>query len=131
MNNSEESRLRVPPVQRFAGPQHAFDLKQIAQDLRAEAHAGQSGHRQITLLQHGAVTMVAFAFESGGSMPEHSAQGLVTIQIIEGDFEIATSDETHHLKTGSMLVLWPNVRHNATAVTAGTMLLTVTMEKTD
>ncbi len=130
MNNSDESRLRVPPVQRFAGPQHAFDLKRIAQDLRAEVHDGQSGHRQITLLQHGAVTMVAFAFESGGSMPEHSARGLVTIQIIEGDFEIATPDETHQLTTDAMLVLWPGVRHNVTARTAGTMLLTVTLEKT-
>lgn len=128
MENSKDSRLRVPPAERFAGSQHAFDLKQIVADLRAEEHQGQNGHRQRTLMHHGAVTMVVFAFENGGVLADHAAHGLVAIQILEGDFAIETPEATHRLQTGSLLTLRPDVRHSVTAHAAGALLLTVTME---
>lgn len=128
MKNSEDSRLRVPPSERFAGPQHAFELKQVVAELRAEEHKGQKGHRQVTLMQRGAVTMVAFAFESGGVLADHAARGLVAIQILDGDFAIETPEESYRLEAGSMLVLQPNVRHSVTAHAQGALLLTVTME---
>lgn len=131
MKNSDDSRLRVPPSERFAGPQHAFELKQVVAELRAESHEGQKGHRQMTLLQHGAVTMVVFAFQNGGVMADHAARGLVTIQVIEGDFAIETPDATHRLQENSLLVLQPDVRHSVTAHAEGAFLLTVTMEPTE
>lgn len=129
MENFENGRLRVAPSERFAGEQHAFELKRVVAELRAENHPAQSGHRQMTLLHQGAVTMVVFAFENGGVMADHAAHGLVTIQVIEGDFAIETPAQSHRLAAGSLLVLQPDVRHSVTAHAAGAFLLTVAMER--
>src|SRR5687767_3222010 len=91
MENSmseQETRLRPHPAERFAGECHVFDLNRALDELRAEAHAAKSGHRQVTIFHRAPVTKVLFAFEPGGQIAEHAAHGLVTIHAIEGRFTV-------------------------------------------
>jgi len=49
MEDQEPGRLRQHPEPRFAAPQHAFNLEEVAARLKKELHAGEAGHRQETL----------------------------------------------------------------------------------
>lgn len=122
---NQETRLREAPAERFAGPEHFFDLNAQVTELARECHEGQHGHRQITLHHQGPVAMVLFAFEAGGEMKDHSANGLVTIHALEGALEVRTPQKTHVLTAGTMVVLDPKVVHNVRASQASRMLLTV------
>jgi quercetin dioxygenase-like cupin family protein len=126
---SEQVRLRSHPATRFAGDSHVFDLSESLQQLRAEAHPAQSGHRQMTIFHRAPVTQVLFSFDAGGEMTNHAANGLVTIHVLEGHFSVPCDSQTHELNAGMMLVLSPNVRHSVRAVEPGAMLLTVHSEK--
>ena len=126
--SEQESRLRPHPVGRFAGEIHVIDLKQALRELRGEAHASTHGHRQVTLLHRAPVTQVLFAFEAGGEMPEHAANGLVTIHVLEGHMAIEAAGETHELGAGTVLALSPGVRHSLRAREASAVLLTVHLE---
>lgn len=122
-------RLRTPPAERFAGSKHLFSLSDALAELRAEDHPARSGHRQVTLLQRGAVTQVLFSFDPGGHLQEHSASGLVTIHALEGVVRVEAEGVDHELTAGSVLILDPDVPHDVRASERSAMLLTVHLEK--
>lgn len=121
-------RLRVAPVERFAGDSRVLDLRAELARLRAEPHPGVRGHRQVALFHRPPVGYVLFSFEAGGVLKRHAADGLVTIQVLEGRLVLEVEGRDHDLGAGEVLILNPNVPHAVRAVEAGAMLLTVHME---
>lgn len=119
------TRPRSHPNERFAAPQHLLDLTQSIEKLRAEAREGQHGHRQMTLFHRAPVTLVLFAFEKDGELADHAANGLVTIQVLDGALAVQAEEQNHELRSGNALVLDPNVRHSVRALEPSAMLLTV------
>jgi len=126
--NQQQERLRPAPIERFAGQSHVFDLNRVLGELRAEAHAAESGHRQVTIFHRVPVAKVLFAFDAGGALPKHSTHGLVTIHVLEGRFMVQADGNDHELHAGQILILNPDVPHDVRASEASAMLLTVHME---
>jgi len=124
----EQARLRPAPAERFAGPEHVYDLADIAAQLRAEPHPAAGGHRQMTIVHHGSVALVLFDFEADGRLVDHVADGLVTIQTLAGLVAVRTSEADHQLGAGSLLVLSPGVAHDLHASVPSQVLLTVHLE---
>jgi len=124
-----KGRLRRQPLERFAGPEHVFNLAAMAGMLWREDHPAADGHRQLTLYHKDELTLVLFDFEAGSMLADHEADGYVTIQTISGELEVSTPAATRHLPPGSLLVLVPGVRHDVTARVASQMLLTVYLVK--
>lgn len=125
MSASNPDRLRTPPRERFTGDTKRFDLERVYEKLAEEAHGAVDGHRQITLFKRGATTVIAFLFEEGGYLPEHSADGVATLHVLEGRLHVETPDERHGLEDNGMLVLRPGVPHSVDAEEAAKMILTV------
>ena len=124
----ERPRLRRAPVERFAGPEHRYDLAELAVQLRAEPHPATDGHRQMTIAHHGPVALVLFDFEADGRLVNHLADGLVVIQALIGQIDVRTSEANHRLDAGSLLVLSPGVAHDLHASVPSQVLLTVHLE---
>lgn len=123
----DEERKRRQPAERFVGSEHLFDLFASTDDLRKEVEPARRGHRQITLFHHGGVSVVLFDFEAGGRLPDHAADGVVTIQTIGGMIDVATRETTRELPAGSLLVLEPNIVHDVVAHVPSQVLLTVNL----
>lgn len=126
--DGDGERLRPPPSERFAGPSHHLSLRQALADLRAETKEARNGHRQITLFHRAPVTQVLFSFEPGGHLAEHSARGLVTIHVVEGQLQVGAEGQEHTLSAGELLILDPDVPHDVRSTGDGAMLLTVHLE---
>jgi quercetin dioxygenase-like cupin family protein len=122
---SSTDRLRPHPQERFSAPAQLLDLQQSARELRAEPHHAVEGHRQIALFRRGPVTLVQFVFEPGGILPEHSAEGVVTIHVLAGHLVVVAEDEAHQVRPGQVLALAPGVPHTVRAEAASEVLLTV------
>jgi quercetin dioxygenase-like cupin family protein len=125
MSQASESRLRPHPAERFEANEHYFDLKQAVAGLLQEPHAAQQGHRQITLNHYGDVTIVLIAFEAGSSLPDHVAEGLETIQILDGAVTVRVDNQTMDIGAGHLLVLNPGVHRSMQAKEDSQILLTV------
>ena len=121
----DEERLRESPRERFGSAENMFDMAEALRKLRGEASPERAGHKQITLDQYGPVTVVLFAFDEGGSLKDHKAAGVVTIQVLEGDLTVRTDAQEYKLGPKTMVMLSPNVRHSLDANTACAVLLTV------
>jgi quercetin dioxygenase-like cupin family protein len=118
-----ESRLRPPPAERFAGPEHRLDIGEALTALRSERHPPVNGHRQITLFHHGPVRLVLFAFDAGGRLPEHRAPGFVTIHVLRGSLLVRTPRQAYELAAGQVLALDPDIPHDVEAGEESDMLL--------
>ena len=127
--SESKDRLRPPPAERFAGPEHRIDLAASLEALRGEAHDGAKKHRQITVLHKGPLRIVLFAFDKGGSLPSHRAPGSVVIHTLRGKIQVSTLNERYELAKGQMLLLDPEVVHDVTAEEESDMLLTITVSE--
>ncbi|HMN41269.1 MAG TPA: AraC family ligand binding domain-containing protein [Phycisphaerales bacterium] len=124
----ESERLRQHPAERFAAPQHHYNLHEVATRLGREAEAGQAGHRQETLYKHGATTVALFLFGHLTRLPAHRAGGVVVIQVLEGHIQVTAEDRAHDLHAGHLLALAPGVEHDVLAREVSRMLLTVHLD---
>ncbi len=129
MTSTDPGRLRPPPRERFTGDTLAFDLDQVFDELASESFHEIDGHHQIALFKDGNSTVIAFLFDTDGYLPDHQADGFVTIQVIEGRLNISTPDEEYDLGTGGLLLFRPGVPHDVLATEPSKMLLTVHLER--
>ena len=123
--SAPKDRLRPPPAERFAGPEHHIDLAGSLEALRREPHDSANKHRQITVFHKGPLRIVLFTFEAGGSLPSHRAPGAIVIHTLRGRIHVKTLNESYQLSTGQMLLLDREVVHDVTAQETSDMLLTI------
>ncbi|CAN5346727.1 hypothetical protein BH11ARM1_BH11ARM1_08070 [soil metagenome] len=119
---------RIPPRERFAQSALQFNFQEEALNLVKEQRPSSLGHRQVALYKLDHVTVALFCFEKGGSLPQHKAKGVVTIQVSEGRIVVSTNDDQHSLGAGDLLVLAPLVQHDVISEEPSTMILTVCQE---
>lgn len=125
--SSPNDRLRPPPSERFAGPEHHIDLAAALQSLHSEHHESTERHRQITVFHKGPLRIVLFAFEAGAGLPSHRAPGFVVIHALRGRLSVKTLNNSFELAAGQLVTLDPEVVHDVTAAEASDMLLTISI----
>jgi quercetin dioxygenase-like cupin family protein len=112
---------------RFESESEAIDLNQLGSELLAHARDSKRGHAQKTLCKHDGFTAALFAFNAGGSLPEHQANGSVTIHVLAGTLIVGTPEKQHPLTANHLLRLQPGVRHSVEAQSDSIMLLHVSL----
>ena len=119
----KHGRRRVPPVQRFSGVERAFNIDAAFAELPAESTSRQ-GHMQKALYRLGPTTTAIFAFEKGGRIDKHTAEGEAIIHVLSGHLTIQTATTAHDLKTNDLLMLDPGVPYTFKAIQPTRMLMT-------
>ncbi len=117
-------RLREHPADRFAEAVIEADLNEAFEQLPRQSSTGQPG-MQKAILRRGSVTTAIFAFEAGGTIPEHTAPGEVMIHCLAGRILINAPDGEHALEPNRMLFLAPGTPHDVRAEEASRMVLHV------
>lgn len=120
-----DERLRPHPSARLSGPAVPLNLPDLARALHAEPHPSTHGHRQAGLIHRGPLRLVLFAFDAGGSLPEHRAPGHVVIQCLRGRLEVEAAGARQEIGGGEAVILDPDVPHSVRAAEESDMLLTV------
>ena len=93
--SEQNERIRQHPEERFHPPQLQLDLGEIAAKLLAEPLPETRNHRQETLYRHGPLTVALFVFDRGASMPQHVAEGVVTVQVLQGRLKMSAEGQIH------------------------------------
>ena len=83
------------------------------------------GRTARTLVKEGPLRLTLIAIAPGGELPEHDADGTISVHVIEGRIDFAAAGRRHALGAGDVLVLGAGVRHSARSDDGGTFLLTV------
>jgi quercetin dioxygenase-like cupin family protein len=103
---------------------HYLDLDAEAAKLQAKL----PGHRRQseTIAREAGVSLVIMAMEGGDVLKEHSADGVVTIHLLDGHATVTTGGQPLDLRPGQLVLMQPSVRHDLRAEEQSVVLLTIT-----
>lgn len=93
--------------------------------LPAETQFAANGIVSRTLFRTPATRVVLFGFAEGQELSEHTSTSQAIIQILSGACEFSLGGQPHHLKTGDLLYMPPNLPHAVKATEPFSMLLTL------
>jgi quercetin dioxygenase-like cupin family protein len=116
----------MPSIQRpLAGDVLVFDLREEQERAADPSLVQRSGRNARTLLRDGPLRVTLVVLGPGGEIPEHQAEGPITVQVVQGRIRLGAGDEEYHIGPGQLLTAGPGVRHRVASDQGGVFLLTV------
>lgn len=110
-------------------PLHADVLKfDLAEEEQAATHPEtleRDGRSSRTLLKDGALRVTLIVLGPGGGIPDHTAQGPVTVHPLRGTLEVTVGNETHTVAPDGFLAFGAGVTHAVQSEDGAAFLLTV------
>jgi quercetin dioxygenase-like cupin family protein len=115
---------RRPDPQPIAASYLEFDVARELEQLHREA-GWQSGRNARTLVKYDGLRIVLIALQKGSRIPEHHANGHVSIHAVVGHIEVRAQERRFELRGGALLVLGEGVSHDVEALEESALLLTI------
>lgn len=84
-----------------------------------------SGRSARTLIKNGPLRATLVTIAAGAEIPEHQADGPITVQPLEGRIQFSVAGRVQDIGPGQLLSLGAGVRHAVASVSGATFLLTV------
>ena len=84
---------------------------------------------QLALVRHGPLSLILFAFDADGAIPEHRTEGEVVIHVLRGRLSVTVDGEELALHGGQLLALAPGQPHGVRALEAREMLLAICRDR--
>jgi quercetin dioxygenase-like cupin family protein len=108
----------------MAGPYLEFDIARELQQLHREA-GWQSGQSARTLVKYDGLRIVLIALKARSRIPEHHAEGHISIQTVVGHIQVRAQGRSFELRSGGLLALDQGLPHDVEAVEESAFLLTI------
>jgi quercetin dioxygenase-like cupin family protein len=119
-----DSQHRRPHPQPMAAPFLECDLTRELEQLHCEPQP-MSGQNAKTLVKYDDFRVVLIALKAHASIPEHHADGRISVQTIRGHIRLRALERTFDLPAGSLLALDQGVKHDVEALQDSALLLTI------
>ncbi len=94
--------------------------------LKQESTWKESDRNSITVFKTDGMRIVLIALHEGAEMAKHTADGIISLQVLEGQIKFATDLQSLELIKGQMLALHERIPHSVLAIKETVFLLTLT-----
>ena len=115
---------REHEVGTLAAPLLTLDLNREIEQLRSEGR-WQSGHTAKTLAKYPDLRVVLIVMKTGGRLEKHRAEGLISVQALDGRIRFNTAEGSAELAAGQMLTLERGILHDVEGIADSAFLLTI------
>ena len=119
-----EATHRRPHTSSLASPFLEFDLISEVDRLHGES-TWNTGHNARTLIKYDDLRVVLMALKAGSRIPEHKANGRISVQVLSGHIRLNASGRAFDLLPGSLLALDERAPHDLEALDESAVLLTI------
>ena len=103
-----------------------IDLNYFTKQIRDEKAWKDSDRNAITVFKTNGMRIVLIALHKDAEMAKHTADGIISVQVLEGQMLFTTEEQSVELGKGEMLALHENVPHSVLAKEETVFLLTLT-----
>lgn len=83
------------------------------------------GRSARTLVKDGPLRLTIMGLSAGGTLPPHSTEHPLSIQVVQGDATFFALDQEYALAAGDVLIFAAGVEHSARSKSGASFLLTV------
>ena len=103
-----------------------IDLRNFTNQIRQEKAWTDNDRNAITVFKTDGMRIVLVALHKNAEMAKHTADGMISVQVLEGQILFTTEEQSVELGQGEMLALHENVPHSVLAKEETIFLLTLT-----
>ena len=86
------------------------------------------GHTAVTLLKQPLIRAVLMVMRAGSKIPEHTANGDLTLQVLKGKIRFRVNQKALSLAHGQLLTVGGNLPHDLEADEDAELILTIAMQ---
>ena len=102
-----------------------INLRSFTEQIRNEKTWKDSDRNAITVFKTDGMRIVLIALHKDAEMTKHTADGMISLQVLEGHLLFTTKEQSVELEKGQMLALHENVPHSVLAKEETIFLLTL------
>jgi quercetin dioxygenase-like cupin family protein len=103
----------------------SIDLPLYMAQIKEESSWKNDKRNAITVFKTNGLRIVLIALHEGSEMARHTADGIISVQVLEGQIEFNTDQQSVELGKGQMLALHERIPHSVKALRETIFLLTL------
>lgn len=107
-------------------PLVSINIPAFIEQLKQESTWKESDRNSITVFKTNGMRIVLIGLRAGAEMAKHTANGHISVQVLEGQIKFTTEDKSVELNKGQMLALHQSIPHSVLAIQETIFLLTLT-----
>lgn len=104
----------------------SIDLPFYISQIKEETSWKDGKRNAITVFKTNGLRIVLIALHEGSEMARHTADGIISVQVLEGQIQFTTDQQSVKLGKGQMLALHERIAHSVKAIQETIFLLTLT-----
>ncbi|QEC69148.1 hypothetical protein FRZ67_18190 [Panacibacter ginsenosidivorans] len=107
-------------------PLVSINLLAFTEQLKQESTWKESDRNSIAVFKTDGMRIVLIGLHAGAEMAKHTANGHISVQVLEGQLKFTTDVRSVELSKGQMLALHERIPHSVLAIKETVFLLTLT-----
>lgn len=127
-NKSNEATPQRPEGDRLLdAPLVTMNLDHLIEQVRNEPSWKDSDRNSITIFKSDNMRIVLIGLHEHAELKTHTANGIISVHVLEGHIKFTTEQQVAELDKGQMLALKKQIPHSVLAVKETFFLLTMAM----
>lgn len=102
-----------------------INIPEFIRQIKQEPAWKKSDRNAMTIYKTSGMRIVLIALHEDAVMEKHTTNGIVSVQVLDGEIAFNTQDNVMVLRKGEMVALHRNVPHSVAATKESVFLLTV------
>lgn len=125
--SNQATDLRPEGDRLLDAPLVEIDLNSFKKQIKEEQAWKEGDRNAITIFKSDGMRLVLIALHTGAELKTHTAPGIISVQVLEGEIIFGTEQKTAKLTEGQMITLHKGVPHSVFANKESTFLLTLSI----
>jgi quercetin dioxygenase-like cupin family protein len=106
-----------------------MNWKELIIQIKSEAIWTERDRNAYPLFKSESMRIVLMGLHENAELTPHKANGVISVQVLEGKIEFVTEQQSSIIGEGQMIALQENVTHSVKALTESFFLLTLATNK--
>ena len=129
-NKSNEATPQRPEGDRLLNaPLVEMDLNNFIRQIKQESTWANTDRNSITIFKSDSMRIVLMGMHQNAELKTHTANGIISVQVLEGKINFTAEQKTVVLEKGQMIALQEKIPHSVLAAEESFFLLTLAMSK--
>ncbi|CAN5479426.1 hypothetical protein BH10BAC5_BH10BAC5_26040 [soil metagenome] len=126
MKYNESTGLRPEGTRLMDAPLISMDIPEFIKQLKSETTWENSDRNAMTIYKTNGMRIVLIALHEDAMLKEHTADGIISVQVLEGEIIFSADDQSVVLRKEQMIALHKGLPHSVKAIKESVFLLTLT-----
>ncbi len=123
---NESTELRPEGERLMDAPLVSIDIPEFIKQIKDEPAWKNKDRNAMTVYKTNGMRIVLIALHKDAELTRHTADGIISVQVLDGKISFNTDDKSVEIEKGQMIALHKGLHHSVKAIKESVFLLTLT-----